>query len=317
MDDHGHLGKLAELDAVVRGGTLAACINRDEMRHVARIARIAERIAAGAPVTRLVLVSGPSSAGKTTTSVRLSNALRANGFNVCRLSTDDYFVGDARNPRKSDGTFDYETIEAVDVPRLGADLAALLAGAPVRLRRFDFERHDGTDAAEETILPAGGLVVLEGIHALNPRLVPNLPENACFRVYVNVFTCPLPGPASVFFPDDPRLLRRIVRDAAFRGTSASKTLAMWPDVCAGERLWIDPYRRWADAVFNTGLDYEWAVMKPFAEKGLAAVAQNDPGRREAERLLEILSHVTAAPPDAVPGDSLLREVIGGSTLDYV
>lgn len=312
----GHVETIDELNEIVRRGDFPLLVDREESRHVRRIVRIAERVAAHVPAIRLVLLAGPSSAGKTTTAIRLCTRLKENGLTALRLSTDDYFVGDARNPRDANGNLDYEHVDAVDRERLVADLAALFAGAPVRLRRFDFERKDGYNDTAETTLAPLGVVVLEGIHALNPLLTAGIPEAIKFRVYLNIFTQPRAAPCVAFFAEDVRLLRRIVRDANYRNESASATLARWPSVEAGEQRWINPFRRLADAVFNSGLDYELAVLKPFARDLLCGLEAGDPSCREAERLSEILASVAEAPSDGIPGNSILRETIGGSQLAY-
>ena len=286
-------------------------VAHDEAAHTAAISRIAERVAARAPVVRLILLSGPSSAGKTTTAIRLKKALEAEGLCVCRLSTDDYFVGNSRNPRNPDGSFDYETVKAVDNVRLSEDLSRLFWGERVRLRRFDFIRHEGYDDRHETSLARGGVVVLEGIHALNPILTDGVDELLKFRVYLNVLT----SPAGIR-PEEVRLLRRIVRDNTHRGTGPAATLADWPQVMAGEVRWINPTRRHADAVFNTALDYEPHVMRGFVLPLLSTVASDDPNFGEVQRLSGFLEGIEGEKSDCVPGDSILRETIGGSTLDY-
>jgi uridine kinase len=312
----GRIETIAELNEIVRAGRFPQLVLRDEMRHTERIVRIAERISAHIPAVRLVLVAGPSSAGKTTTSMRLCTRLRENGLEARCISTDDYFVGDARNPRDAQGNLDYETVEAVDRKRLVQDLAGLFAGETVHLRKFDFEAKDGFDDPAGTVLPPRGVVVLEGIHALNPLLTDGIPEGIKFRVYLNVFTQLQTESCDVFFADDSRLVRRIVRDANYRNESASSTLARWPSVERGEQQWINPFRRLADAVFNTALDYELAVLKPHALDLLRGVEVDDPGFREAERLMEVLAAVAEAPGDGVPCNSILRETIGGSQFDY-
>ena len=313
----GHISGIGELNDIIRRGGFSRQVLTDETRHSERIVRIAERIAAHVPATRLVLVSGPSSAGKTTTALRLCVRLKENGLNALHLSTDDYFVGDSRNPRNPDGSFDYETIEAVDCERLVSDLGRLFEGEAVRLRKFDFTTKEGYDAAEETSLALGGLVVLEGIHALNPLLTDGIAEAIKFRVYLNMFTQLFPEGCDAFFSDDTRLLRRIVRDSNFRGTPASVTLARWPSVEGGEQKWINPYRHLADAVFNTALDYELAVLKTFALDLLRGVEEGEPTYREADRLASILAAVSEAPSEGIPADSILRETIGGSQFSYV
>ena len=316
MTMEGHVSDISELNDIIRRGGFSRQVLTDETRHSERIVRIAERIAAKVPATRLVLVSGPSSAGKTTTALRLCIRLRENGLSAMHMSTDDYFVGASRNPRNPDGTFDYETIEAVDCERLVADLAKLFEGEAVTLRKFDFTTKEGYDAPEKTTLPVGGVVVLEGIHALNPRLTDGLEEDIKFRVYLNMITQLVPEGCDAFFSDDTRLLRRIVRDSNFRGTPAATTLSRWPSVEEGEQKWINPYRHLADAVFNSALDYELAVLKPFALDLLRGVEKGEPTFREADRLATILASVSEAPSDGIPVDSILRESIGGSRFSY-
>lgn len=316
MDYEGHLRTIDELNEIIRRGDFPQQVMVDENRHIERIVRIAERIAARVPLVRLVLVAGPSSAGKTTTAIRLCTRLNENGREAMRLSTDDYFVDGELNPVDENGQSDWETIEAVDRRRLVADLEALLAGKPVCLRRFDFEKHAGYDDPAPTQLASGGTVVLEGIHALNPLLTEGVPEALKFRVYLNILTCLRPAPTEVFFADDCRLIRRIVRDCANRGMSPSATLARWPSVEAGEQKWINPFRRLADAVFNTSLDYELAVLRPFALDLLRGVEKDDPFHGQASHLADVLSSVSEMPTVGVPGNSIIRETIGDSVLQY-
>lgn len=280
------------------------------------LAGIADQIAARRPAVRLVLLAGPSSAGKTTTAHRICTQLRVNGLHPTRLSTDDYFVGDARNPRDADGHLDYETIDAVDADRLAADLNALFAGQAVHLRKFDFLRHDGYDAREETRMDPNGVIVLEGIHALNPRLTRGVADDVKFRVYLNALTQLVLDTCNRLSATDTRLLRRLVRDFNFRGRSPRETFRLWPRVVAGERRWIYPYQGRADAVFNSSLDYELAVLKPYVTELLCQVKPWDAEYLEARRLEGILANISQAKGDAVPGDSILRETIGGSQLEY-
>lgn len=287
-----------------------------ETQHVRVLSDIADTITARHPQVRLVLVSGPSSAGKTTTSVRLCTQLRACGLKARIISTDDYFVGDARNPRDADGNLDYETVEAVDRDRLAADLNALFAGKSVRLRKFDFRRHDGYDDSKLTTLEPDGIIVLEGIHALNPVLTEGIAEDVKFRLYLNALTQLVVDSCNRISTTDTRLIRRLVRDFSYRGMSSLDTFRLWPKVMAGERKWIYPYQRYADAVYNSALDYELGVLKPFAVQLLNQVKPWDREYLEARRLSAILDNVSLATPDAVPGDSVLREYIGGSQLAY-
>ncbi len=307
---------IGDLNQVIHERRFDVFVRTVEALQTKELAGIADQIAARKPAARLVLIAGPSSAGKTTTAHRLCTQLRVNGLKPLLLSTDDYFVGDARNPRDENGALDYETVEAVDAPRLAADLNALFAGKPVRLRRFDFLKHDGYDAAAETRLDADGVVVLEGIHALNPRLTRDIPNDLKFRLYLNALTQLVLDTCNRLSATDTRLLRRLVRDFNFRGMSPLRTFELWPGVVAGERRWIYPYQAQADAVFNSSLDYELAVLKPYATQLLNQVKPWDAAYVEARRLSGILHNVSQAKADAVPGDSILRETIGGSQLDY-
>ena len=303
------------LNAIVASGDVGEFIRVCEARQVKALSKIADDIAAKRSA-RLVLLAGGSSAGKTTTAKRLCTQLRVDGLDAMHLSTDSYFVGDARNPRDENGELDYETVEAVDSQRLASDIRALLEGRKVRLRKFDFVAHDGFDMEEAVSLPPGGVVVLEGIHALNPRLSSGVPDGWKYRVSIEPLTQPQVFGDARLPPADGRLLRRLVRDNLFRKAPPALTFAMWPKVLAGERKWIDPFRKEADATFDSGLEYELAAIKPYAA-GLLELAKialpDDPRPRT---LSALLSSVLPADPTLVPGDSILRETIGGSLLEY-
>ncbi len=307
---------VGDLNTVIAQNRFPDYVRAVESFQTKNLARIADEICGRKEKVRLVLLSGPSSAGKTTTADRLCTQLRVNGVRPMHFSTDDYFVGDSRNPRDENGNFDYETIEAVDCERLSADLNALFAGGPVRLRKFDFNRHEGREDGKETVLPPGGVVVLEGIHALNPALVAGVDDSVKYRIFANAFTQLAVDSCNRISARDTRLLRRLVRDSNYRGQSALDTLKMWPSVYAGEKKWIYPFQNLADAIFNTALDYELAVLKPFATMLLDGVKPWDAEFAVARRLSGLLHNFSPAPPDAVPGDSILRESIGGSQLSY-
>jgi uridine kinase len=287
-----------------------------ETMHAKELSRIADEITASSPAVRLVLVSGPSSAGKTTTSTRICTQLRVNGLKPLLLSTDSYFVGDKRNPRDEDGNLDYETIEAVDRVRLSKDLNALFSGEGVHMRRFNFIEHEGYDDKEKTFLPPDGVVVIEGIHALNPLLIEDLGDYPVYRLYLNALTQLVVDSCNRIPTSDTRLLRRLVRDAGFRGMSPLDTFRLWPKVLEGERKWIYPFQHLADAVFNSALDYEFAVLKPYALELLNQVKPWDKEFITARRLSGLLHNFSIASSDAVPGDSILRETIGDSQLEY-
>lgn len=310
---------VSELNEVISSGGFQALVARCERFHTDRIARMAELIAARVPAARLVLEAGPSAAGKTTTAIRLCKALAANGLTALRISTDDYFVGNERNPRDVDGNFDYEHIDAVDRVRLTEDLIKIFDGEPLHRRKFDFVKHEGFDDPELFTPPPNVVVVLEGIHALNPVLTEGVDDDLKYRVYVNTLTQLVADCGGWLYFEDARLMRRIVRDKTYRNMSPEKTILMWEKVSAGEMKWINPYRGFADSVFNTALEYELAVMKPILEPVMKAVPYLG-GRESAEirRLLAVLDTVTPVSDSAaIPKDSILRESLGGSAFDYV
>ena len=258
---------------------------------------------------RIILLCGGSSAGKTTTAKRLCTQLRVNGANALHLSTDDYFVGDARNPRHPDGTFDYETIEAVDSARLASDVNALLAGEEVHLRRFDFINHEGFDSEGTTTMPENGYIVLEGIHALNPILTDAIPESAKFRIFINTVTSISLDDHNCIPTSDNRLLRRIVRDFNKGAYTARETISNWPNVRRAEVKWIYPYQETADVIFNSAYLAEFAVLRTHAERILATVPKNCAEYSEAHRLLMFLHYFVPVSDKELPPTSLIRSFI--------
>lgn len=306
---------LEELNEIVATSEIDEFIRVCEARQRKHLSQIADQVTARGNV-RLVLLAGGSSAGKTTTAKRLCTQLRVNGHVALHLSTDDYFVGDARNPRDENGEFDYETVACVDRERLAADLNALRRGEAVRLRRFDFQRHDGFDDPEPTRLPAHGVIVLEGIHALNPLLTAEVEPSCAFRLFIEPKTQPEVFALTRLPATDARLIRRIVRDNQFRKMDPSETFRLWPKVLAGEDKWINPFRALADAEFDSALPYELSVLKPYVTGLLVRVLRADPTQAKARVLMELFDFVEATDPTKVPGDSILRETIGNSQLDY-
>ena len=304
-----------ELNEAGRDGTIGELIRVAEARQRKVLSKIADVITAKSGV-RLVLVAGGSAAGKTTTAKRLATQIRVNDRFAMHLSTDDYFVGDDRNPRDETGAFDYEHVECVDIERLVADVNALCRGETIRERRFDFARHLPCETEKTLRLPEGGFIVLEGIHALNPRLTEGVNEEAKYRVFVE------PKPSLDIFldirqtPADARFLRRMVRDNGFRKIEPARTVELWPKVLAGEKKWIEPFRAYADVTFDSYLAYELAVLKPYVggllERARRALGETPP-IMNALWLLRVVSTVS---PNLVPGDSIIRETIGGSQLEY-
>lgn len=306
-----------ELNAAIADGSVADVINTVEALHERRLASFADRIAAKIPRPHVVLIAGPSSAGKTTFAMRLCTHLRVLGLKPTLISTDNYFVGDARNPRDAQGNLDYEHLDAVDRPRLNADILKLLQGEAIPLRKFDFFKHEGYDSAETLTLDARcGVLVIEGIHSLNPALTPDIPRTEKFLIYVNALTQLAIDSHNRISTIDNRLLRRIVRDGQFRGRSPRETLRLWPSVRAGEEKWIFPFQHFADAVFNTALDYEIPVLKTLAGPLLNQIKPFHPEFTYARRLTCFLQNFTTMPMAEVPTNSILREYLGESRLHY-
>ena len=291
-------------------------IHTIEALHDKKLARIADQITQREDLVRLVLVAGPSSAGKTTFSKRLATNLRVNGCKPLLISTDNYFVGDELNPRDAEGKLDYEHIESMDLKRLNDDMLRLMRGEPVRMRLFDFKKRQGYDQEAPTQLPPNGIIVMEGIHCLNPELTSDIPREEKFLIYVNALTQLGVDSSNRISTNDTRIIRRMVRDHQFRNRPALDTLRMWKSVVRGERRWIYPYQHLADAVFNSALDYELAVLKSLATLLLNQVKPWDEEYIEARRLSGFLHNFSPLSSDVVPGDSILREYIGGSQLTY-
>jgi uridine kinase len=306
-----------ELNSAIADGSVADVINTVEALHEKRLATIADRIATQTPRPHIVLIAGPSSAGKTTSAMRLCTHLRVLGLLPTLISTDNYFVGDARNPRDEHGNLDYEHLDAVDRKRLNEDILKLLNGEVIPLRKFNFFAHEGYDSDETLSLDAQrGVLVIEGIHSLNPDLTPDIPREEKFLIYVNALTQLAIDNHNRISTIDNRLLRRMVRDGQFRGRSPLETLRLWPSVRAGEEKWIFPFQHYADAVFNTALDYEISVLKTLAAPLLNQIKPSDPEYVLARRLSCFLQNFAAMPMADVPTNSILREYLGASRLRY-
>ena len=265
-----------------------------------KIAQIADEIARKKGI-KLVLIAGPSSSGKTTTCKRLSVQLAVNGIKPVGISLDDYFLDRDKTPRDEKGDYDFENLHALNLPLLNEQLSALFRGEEVELPRYDF--------------PTGTSQV-EGIHALNPELTSEIPNEQIFRVYASALTTILLDNHNYVPTTDNRLLRRIIRDHKYRAVSAQETIRRWPSVRAGENKWIFPFQENADAMFNTAMLFELAVIKSQAEPLLEQVPENCPEYAEAYRLLKFLRYIKPIPETQIPPTSLLREFLGGSSFTY-
>jgi uridine kinase len=305
------VGRLSE---IVAADEVGAFIRVAEAFHEKKIAQIADRIA-GAPRTKIVLIAGPSSAGKTTFAKRLTTQLMVNGIRPETMAMDDYFVSPDRNPVGPDGRPDYEHIDAIDLGLLNEHLHRLGDGQEVQLPRFNFETKQ-RESGRKIRLADDQILIVEGIHGLNPRITASVPPDVKFRIYVSALTQLSVDSGNRISTTDNRLMRRMVRDRKYRGHSALATLRLWPSVRAGEKKWIFPFQREADAAFNSALDYELAVLKPLVEPLLMEVKPTDPEYAEARRMSEFLLNFLPASGRDVPGTSILREYIGGSTFRY-
>lgn len=307
------VGRLNEIIAAKESGEF---IRTAEALHEKKIARIADSVNEQRERIRFVLIAGPSSSGKTTFAKRLSVQLRVNGLNPVAISVDNYFIDREHTPRDEKGEYDFEHIEAINLDLFNRHLAELMAGQEVDLPRFSFERGVSEFSGHRLRLQGDQVVLLEGIHALNPRLTEAIPAVNKFRIYTSALTQLNLDSNNRISTTDNRLVRRLVRDNQFRGHSALTTMRMWPSVRSGEKTWVFPFQEEADIAFNSALDYELAVLKPFAEPLLAEVKPDQPQYAEARRLQEFLGSFLGIAHDLVPPTSILREFIGKSGFIY-
>ena len=312
------VSNVGELNMAVRNRETSQLINVAEAMHDKYLGAIAARIAdlnkeGGA---RIVLLAGPSSSGKTTTTKRLGIQLMTNLLTPKMISLDDYFVDRDHTPLDEKGDYDYESLYALDLERLNSDLQRLLSGETINLPTYSFELGRRVEKERPLRLEPDEVLLIEGIHGLNPELTASLPGNDIFKVYVSALTSLSIDDHNWISTTDNRLLRRIVRDHKYRHTSARETIRRWPSVRRGEERWIFPYQENADATFNSSLIFELGVMKNYAEPLLRQVPHNSEEYSEAYRLLKFLSYFDPIPADQVPSTSLLREFLGGSSFHY-
>lgn len=290
-------------------------INISEALQEKKIAKIAEEIASRKGV-KLVLLAGPSSSGKTTSCKRLSIQLAVNGLKPLQISLDDYFVDREKTPKDASGEYDYESIYALDLDLINEQFNALFRGEEVELTKYDFQSGKSKKSGNKLKMNDNNVLVVEGIHALNPELTAHIPQEQIFRVYASALTTILLDNHNYIPTTDNRLLRRIIRDYKYRGVSAQETIHRWPSVRAGENKWIFPFQENADAMLNTAMLYELAVIKTQAEPLLQQVPENCEEYAEAYRLLKFLKYFKGIPYNNLPPTSLLREFLGGSSFHY-
>lgn len=309
---------VGRLNSVINNKQTSDIINVAEALHEKSISHIADDIAAryergGA---RIVLIAGPSSSGKTTATKRLAIQLMTRLMKPQMISLDDYFVDRHHTPRDEDGEYDYESLYALDLPLFNSDLQRALAGEVVDLPTYNFETGMREYRGNKIHITEGSILLIEGIHGLNPELTARIPEEMKYRLYVSALTT-----LSIDFHNwvpttDTRLLRRLVRDAKYRGITAEDTIRRWPSVRRGEEKWIFPYQENADAMFNSSFVFELAVMKEYGEDILSSVPSDVPEYAEAYRLRKFLSYFKPIDSSLLPSTSLLREFLGGSSFKY-
>ena len=313
------IGTVGDFNTACNQGYATELINVSEALQEKRISQIADEIfnrgQKGTPV-KLILISGPSSSGKTTFSKRLSVQLMANGLKPYPISLDDYFVNREETPKDETGNYDYESLYALDLDFFNTQIQALLAGEEVELPRFNFTTGKREMSGNHLKIDEHMILILEGIHALNPQLVPHIPTEHQFKIYVSALTTILLDNHNYIPTADNRLLRRIIRDYKYRGYSAEETINRWPSVRAGEEKWIFPFQENADVMFNSALLFELAIIKDYAEPILRKVPNNRPEYSEAYRLRKFLDYFVPLQDKELPPTSLLREFLGGSSFRY-
>ncbi|MGP1601299.1 nucleoside kinase [Treponema sp.] len=305
----------ADLNELISKRKIRDFVNITETLQNKCIAEIADQIHERQNV-KTVLIAGPSSSGKTTTSKKLSMQLQVLGFNPKVIELDTYYVGRELTPKDENGDYDYEILEALDIAQLNTDLQDLFNGKEVKLPSYDFVEGKRFYTGKTMKLEEHDILIMEGIHGLNDRLTPSVPKENKFKIYLSALTQLNLDDHNRIATSDNRLIRRIVRDSQFRGKSAADTIKMWPNVQKGERLHIFPFQDNADAMLNTALDYELAVLKVYAEPLLRSVTPLEREYAEAGRLLRFLNNFSPLPANFVPGQSLIREFIGGSEFKY-
>lgn len=313
------ISTVGDLNVACNHGHATDLINVSEALQEKKIAQIADEIThrnQDGKRVKLVLISGPSSSGKTTFSKRLSIQLMTNGLKPYPISLDDYFVNRNDTPLDENGKHDFESLYAVDLPFFEEQLTTLLNGGEVELPRYNFTTGKREMSGKKLRVDEHMILIIEGIHALNPALTPHIPNENKYKVYVSALTTILLDNHNYIPTTDNRLLRRIIRDYKYRNYSAEETIARWPSVRAGEEKWIFPYQENADAMFNSALLFELAVLKDYVEPVLRKVPNRCPEYSESHRLLRFLNYFVSVQDKELPPTSLLREFLGGSSFQY-
>ena len=322
FQEHKEWGRILEVDTVGRLNEtittrkIGDFVKIAEALHEKKIARIADLINANRNHLKLIAIAGPSSSGKTTFAKRLSVQLRVDGINPVMISLDDYFVDREKTPKTETGEYDFENVETIDLPLFHDHLKRLDQGESIDIPHFNFEQGKREFRGKTLQISDDDIVIIEGIHALNPVLTNAIPAERIFKIYISALTQLNLDHNNRISTTDNRLIRRLVRDYQFRGNSALTTMKMWPNVRKGEKKWIFPFQNEADIAFNSALDYELAILKPFAEPLLAEIKPYHSQYAEAMRLSAFLNLFLSISPDVIPQKSILREFVGKSSFEY-
>lgn len=307
---------ISHLNQMTARGEAGNVIKVSEALHEKKIAEIATIITERHDKINIVLIAGPSSSGKTTFSKRLSVQLAVNGLHAIQISLDDFFVDREHTPLDEHGAFDFEALEAIDIQFFNQLLLKLLNGETVEMPKFDFQSGERIFKGDTLTLAKDQILIIEGIHGLNPGLIPMIDPSETFKIFISALTQISIDEQTYVPTTDNRLLRRMIRDAKYRGYSASKTIQRWPSVRRGEDKYIFPYQENADIIFNSALVYELAVLKRYANILLKTVKENEAEYAEAVRLMIFVSYFNFIPETEIPPTSVLREFLGGSSFDY-
>ncbi len=322
FSEHKRWGKILEttdigsLNKLIENKFTGPIIKISEALHEKKISQIADQIKARQKHVKVILIAGPSSSGKTTFGKRLAIQLMVNCIKPINLSLDNYFVNRELTPRDKNGEYDYESIDALDIATFTDNIQRLLAGEEVEIPKFSFDTGQRYYDGEKLRITKQNVIIVEGIHGLNPKLTQMLPPEALFKIFVSALTSIAIDNHNLINPSDNRLLRRMVRDYKYRNYSALDTLKRWESVLLGEQKHIIPYQEEADAIFNSALTYELGTLKLQAEPMLREVTQQHPEHSKALRLLKFLSYIRVVQPREIPPTSIIREFLGGSSFKY-
>ncbi|MDD3011821.1 MAG: nucleoside kinase, partial [Bacteroidales bacterium] len=310
------VNNIGDLNAAVHNGSISELIKISEALHEKKVAMIADNIRKKRKSIRLILISGPSSSGKTTFAKRLGIQLKVAGIQPVKISMDNYFVNREHTPLDENGAYNFETIKAIDIALFNRHILDLLSGNEVEIPRFNFLDGKRYFAGDRVKIRKKEVVIVEGIHALNPELTSQIEDSAKYKIYVSALTTISIDGHNLIPTSDNRLARRIVRDNKFRGYPAANTIGRWPSVRDGEVENIFPFQENADVMFNSALLYELGVLKPFITPLLEAITPNMPEFSEARRLLKFFSYFIPISTEEIPPTSLMKEFLGGSSFDY-